>query len=107
MTPDIPITDVTLREDNPYAVGTIIDFGDGELLLEREPIDVPRSINDRYYTTIENEKLHDVAFSAWGNSKWYWALMDVNEIDFPFDIPIGTSLLVPDLEMIKLHNYDR
>ena len=105
MTPNTDVTNVILREDNPYSNGVIIDFGDGEFLLERETLDIPRSINDRYYTTMEGEKLHDIAFQAWNNSKFYWALMDANDLDFPFDLPEGSTLIVPDLNLIKINSY--
>jgi len=100
----LDIQSTHLREDNPYSTGTIIDFGDGEFLLEREPIEYTRSTKDRYYTTIQGERLHDVAFAAWKNSREYWVLMDVNDIAFPFELERGSTLLVPDLERIKLGN---
>jgi hypothetical protein len=105
MIPELDITNVVLREDNPYSNGVILQFEDGEFLLEREPLIVPKTINDRYYTTMEGEKIHDIAFQAWNNAKFYWAIMDANDIDFPFELPDGTSLIIPDINLVKLNSY--
>lgn len=98
----IDIDNLSLRIDNPYAHGRIIEFAEGDVMLERNPIEVNKSQRDRFYTTIQDETLWNIAYQAWDNSKWWWINADVNKIDFPFELEPGTSLIIPDLELIKV-----
>lgn len=95
-------TNIQLRTDNPYARGTIIDFEDGTYELVREPLQIRKSPRDRYYTTIADQELGGIAFEAYGNSKYWWIIAEANNIDLPFELEAGTTLLIPDIEQLKI-----
>jgi hypothetical protein len=93
-----------LRDDNPYYYGLIFVFPDGSLSLDRQPINYVASPNDRYYTVSDGENLSDISYLAYGSSKWWWVIADVNKLFFPFDLEIGITLVIPDLDALQINN---
>lgn len=95
------VDDLELRTDNPYSIGEVLTIGT-EVMLERTPIIYQKSPLDRQYEVLGNQKLTDIAFEAWGNSKLWWILDDVNDIENPFELEPGIILLIPDLDAVNL-----
>lgn len=98
------ITLPILRDDNPYYFGSVFQFPDGSLSLDRTSIIYKQSPNDQYYTVGDGENLSDISYAAYGNSKYWWVIADVNGIFFPFDLPIGETLVIPDLDALQINN---
>jgi hypothetical protein len=94
--------EISLRENNPYSVGNIFLFDEGDLILDREPIVPAKSSRDRYYTVEQEDSFGLIAFKAYGDSKWWWIIRDANKIDYAFDLVRGTTLLIPDLNTVKV-----
>lgn len=99
--------ELNLRINNPYSIGNVFLFPEFDYLLERKPITVDKSPKDRYYQVVQGDTLSSIAFLAWGNSKWWWILDDVNElnmdgIDGMLNLTEGTVLYIPDLERLKV-----
>lgn len=95
-------TVLRLPEENIYSNGYIIDLGDGRQLLKTDPIQyTPSAEKDLTYTFKEGDRIWDLAYRYYGNSKWWHVITYVNNIVEPFQIPIGTVLLIPDLDVIK------
>ena len=97
----IAFDDINLRENNPYSVGSIFVFVEGDIALDRDPIKVTKSFNDRYYTIVAGDEIGNIAFDYYGNSKWWWVIWDSNDIENPFELKVGNTLLIPDLNRIK------
>lgn len=97
-----PTASLELRINNPYSTGYIFVFPEGDSLLQRDPIPINHSVNDQYYIFIEGDTLESIAFNKYGDSKYWWIIYDVNDIDFPLQIPIGTVLLIPDINQINI-----
>lgn len=95
---------ITLRENNPYSVGSVFLFKEGDIQLEREEINPPKTIRDRYYTVEASDDMWSIAFKAYGNSKWWWVIRDANKIDFGFDLEFGKTLIIPDLNTVKVNS---
>ncbi len=95
---------IELRPNNPYSVGDVFVFPEGDAELERKPIQTRKSTRDRYYRVEEGDTLSDIAFDAYGDSKYYWVISDVNNLDWVFELPVGTLLLIPDIIPIKALN---
>lgn len=97
---------VELRVNNPYSIGEVFTFEEGDSRLYREPIQYVKSLRDRYFTTSQGDTLDNIAFQAYGDSKWYWVIQEANNIedDQRFELEPGTSLLIPDLEKVKMTN---
>lgn len=93
---------LSLNEENIYAAGYIVEFSDGTKILKRDPIVYnPAANKDKTYTLKQSEHLWDLAFTNYNNSKWWHVLGDVNKIFNPFEIPVGTELIIPDLDVIR------
>jgi len=93
-----------LRINNPFATGNIFEFDEGDFQLDRKPMILPRSIGDRYYTTVEGNTLGQIANEAYGNSKWWWVIYD-NNLDLipdPFALEAAITLIIPDFNLVKI-----
>lgn len=97
---------IELRPNNPYSIGEVFVFNEGDYLLERNPISPEKSIKDRYYKVVQGDTLSGISFFAYGNSKWWWVLEDVNNLkDGGFmnmlELTPGIALYIPDLSKLQ------
>jgi nucleoid-associated protein YgaU len=90
-----------LRENNPYSIGEIFVFDEGDYLLDGVLAKINTSPKDRYYTVKNDDDLWNIAYQAYGDSKWYWIIMFANDIEFGFDLPVGKTIRIPDLTKAK------
>lgn len=97
------VGDLELRNNNPYSIGEILTLGD-ESLLQRMPLSYSRSPLDRLYEISDGDTLLNIAFEAWGDSKNWWIIYDVNNIHNPFELEVGTYLIIPDLGQLQIEN---
>lgn len=97
-------SEVELRTNNPYSTGEIFTFPEGDVLLDRKPLNYIKSIRDRYYTVKQEDNISNIAFQAYGNSKWWWVIADINKLDNPFDLKMGSTLLIADLDKLLISN---
>lgn len=108
MLPTSPLSeDLVLRSNNPYSLSQIRTFNTKESILESFIVQYTKSPKDRYYTVDKGDNFPDISFAAYGDSKYWWVIYLVNynlnpELDDPFFIQEGTSLIIPDLENFKL-----
>jgi hypothetical protein len=98
------IDPIILRENNPYSLSDIILLSDDSVVLERRKVNYVKSDKDRYFTTIQGDTLWSISDEAYEDSKFWWIIADVNNIESPFELPEGSSLLIPDLVTIQLNN---
>lgn len=94
--------DLELRVNNPYSIGTTFIFDEGDVLLDRDPIVVPKSVRDQYHVVVEGETLSKIAFDYYGNSKYWWVIYDINNLDWPFQLESGSVLLIPDIHQVNI-----
>jgi Contractile injection system tube protein len=52
----------------------------------------------RSHLLIEGDSLPSVAYKEYGNAGWWRPIAEVNGIDDPFKLVVGTRLLVPDMD---------
>jgi nucleoid-associated protein YgaU len=96
---------LSLSEDNIYARGYIIELPDGQSILKTDPLQYTPSANqDETHIMREGEELGDLAFKKYGNARWWHVLGYVNNILNPFEIPVGSKIVIPDIDVIKLTN---
>lgn len=98
------LLDFSLRDNNPFSEGSIFIFPEGDVALDREPIVSDKSINDRYYTTVDGDEIGTIAFDAYGDSKYWWVIYDANDeiIIDPLNLETGITIRVPDLSKVKI-----
>ena len=86
----------------PYGNGIIIDFGDGTLSLQMTGFVYTPTLRDPYYTLVDGDTLSNLANDNYGDSKWWFVLAIANNIINPFLLITGTTIVIPDLEVVKL-----
>lgn len=92
------ITEV--NKDNPYASSLLYAFIDGTFSLERKPVLYKESENDKLYTIKVEDTIWHISYKAYGNSRYYYIIMDANNIINPFELTPGDKLIIPDLKYI-------
>jgi nucleoid-associated protein YgaU len=93
---------IELRDNNPYSIGSLFTFDDGTLYLDEGELNYEKSDNDRYYTVIQGDTLWAIAGFAYQDSKEWWKIAMVNKLENPFELRIGSTLIIPDLENLKI-----
>jgi hypothetical protein len=100
----LQVDPIVLRENNPYSLSNIILLPDDSVVLEAKDLVYTKSDRDRYFTTIQGDSLWAIAGEAYGDSKYWWLIAKVNNIDEPFEVEPGLTLLIPDLVTFQLNN---
>jgi nucleoid-associated protein YgaU len=92
-----------LRNDNPYFGGKVIDFGDNEQILTPQSIKYTPQLDDTYLTLSEGDTLSNIAYEKYGNSKQWHIIYNANRLSIldPFEIPIGVTIIIPNLTTYK------
>lgn len=94
---------ITLWANNPYADGTVFTFPEGDNQLTRSPLVYTKSPKDRTYTVSQGDDLWTISYNAYGNSKWYWVIQEVNAYLSAIDITMGDVIIIPDLDYLFAH----
>jgi nucleoid-associated protein YgaU len=95
---DIP----ELWENNPYSIGSVFVFDEGDILLDGADPIIPRNTKDKYYTVKMGDDLSSISFGVYEDSKWWWLIAKVNNIPFGFELPLGKTLTIPELSQAQL-----
>lgn len=94
-------SNIELSTNNPYSIGVIFVFPEGDYLLDGAPAEIAPSSEDRYYTVTESDDIWNISMQAYGDSKWYWAIAAYNGIFNAADLPIGETILIPPMYKLK------
>lgn len=89
--------ELELTEDDMYSDGTIVQFDDGTMILQRELEIYVKQSGDDYVQITEGETIDSLAAAYYQTNKKWYKIADANEIFNPFDVPGGTSLIIPTL----------
>lgn len=90
-----------LRQNNPYITGYIINYPEGDQSLERFKIKYNPSVKDKLHTVTDFDTLWSLSYDNYGDSKWWWVIADVNNIDHPCILQVNTNIIIPDLDKIR------
>ena len=86
---------------SPFATDSyVVVYPDGRKSLYRDKLVYNPLPNDQYKLLIDGDTLDGIAFDYYGNSKYWWVLADVNNIENPFILETGTPILIPNLNNI-------
>ena len=99
-----------LNQNNVYANGTILEFTDGEQLLNREPIEVDvNAVDNSYHVVTQYDRIDILAYNYYkdsveDSSKYWWIIADANNITNPLDLSdlVGTRIVIPDIIKVLL-----
>lgn len=79
---------------NPYSTYRLIDLGQGDVFLERPPLEASR--DKVYHTILPGETIQSIAYKYYGDSGKWADICDMNNILFPFEeLEEGMQLLIP------------
>jgi len=97
------IPSISVPSDNMYVTGFVIPLDNNQYLLKRDKLEYnPTSNTDIIHSVKDNEKIWDIAYKYYKNSKLWYIIADVNNIFNPLDIDTGTQLIIPDISKINL-----
>jgi PKD repeat protein len=96
------IGSVNLRTDNPYSTGFVINYGDSLSSMNRKKIRYKADRKDQWHVVTIDNTIWDISMQYYKDSKWYWVIMDVNNLENCFELPVGTTILIPDLIKLRL-----
>lgn len=87
-----------------YSTGYLVDMGDDITVLKREKVQYRKSTaSDFLYTLKDGDRLWDLAYQFYGDSKKWFIIADVNPIiENPLELTPGTKIIIPDLELVTL-----
>lgn len=92
-----------------YYSGTIIEFSNGESIVERELLNYNSSQPDVYHTVKQGETITQIAYMYYKDftpqATHYWKyIADVNNILNPLDIRelVGYEILIPNYQLARL-----
>ncbi|MCB9047622.1 MAG: hypothetical protein H6550_15925 [Chitinophagales bacterium] len=102
---------VTLSIDNLYANAKLYDsFGTGEQLLLRDKVVFTPSVDDKWHTLVDGDRLDLIAWRMYKGKvttphRLWWVIADANNIHNPFDLSdyVGKALLIPAYENIRIN----
>lgn len=86
-----------------YDRGYLINFGNGELVVYRNRINYVRRPWDKFVTIKDNQTLYDIAREHYNSSSAWFIIADCNPdvITDIFDLPVGETILIPDMRVIE------
>lgn len=84
-----------LTEDDLYANGTIIEYDDGTMVLERPITSYTPQIGDSYYEVQQGDEWDILAYLQYTNSKLWHLLANSNNVINPFD-PLPDTIVLPN-----------
>ena len=80
---------------NPYSGGYIIDFGDGDMILEK-PRTVSTTPLNKTHTVLEGETLQNIAFRYYGDSGYWTLIAEAHNLFFPLrELEDGMEIIIP------------
>jgi len=80
-----------------YDKGYIINYLDGEQLLQRDKLVYKEDIDDGSYTIKDGDTLTMIAYKFYKDTLKWFVIADINEIENPFDLITGTDIIIPNL----------
>lgn len=93
---------INLKLSNLYSTGYFVSV-DSVQIMKRNKIvyNTVSSINDRTHIIKGSETIWQISEDFYGASKWYWVILDANDIENPLELLMGSEILIPDLDLIK------
>lgn len=84
-----------------YFDSYVVNFIEGDSALFRERFRIEKDINDSEYIVKQGDTLNTIAFGFYRDSKLWYVIADVNDIQNPFELTIGMSLRIPPITRIN------
>ena len=85
-----------------YYSGYYIIYQEGDRSLERLPIIHREDLDDKSYIIRDEDTLTSISNLHYGEPIYWYLIADVNEIQNPFVLQVGTSIIIPNIKKYEL-----
>lgn len=95
-----------IHEGSRYQNASVYYFVDEDkgvvpIIGRREPIEIPQDGEVVKHVFKEDETLDYLAYEYYNDSSLWWAILDVNDYDVPWDIEPGVTLTIPTIDTLR------
>jgi nucleoid-associated protein YgaU len=86
-----------------YDRGYVIEFKEGDKAFYRTPLQYYTLVSDQYHVVADGDSLLSIAQKYYTSQAPWYVIADVNAslIEDIFSLVVGTTLLIPDLNLIN------
>lgn len=106
----LEIGSIELSPSNLYThQGRILDFGDGQMVLIREPLEWVHQEGDDFHLVLDSDRLELLAYKYYQGrtthpERHWWVIADANILENPLDLSglVGQYLLIPNILNVRL-----
>ena len=84
-----------------YTRSYIINYPEGDSSLQRNRLTFKVNIEDQFHNVIDGDDLTQLAYRYYGNPILWYVIADANEIENPFELESGSSLLIPSASQLS------
>ena len=85
-----------------YYNGYYINYKENERSLERLQIIHREDLDDKSHIIRDGDTLTSISDKYYGDSLMWYLIADVNQIDNPFILDVGISLIIPNIKKYDL-----
>lgn len=85
-----------------YTDGYVINYQEGDRSLERLKLLHKEDLDDRSHIIKQGDTLDLISFQYYGNPLYWYIIADINNIDNPFVLDIGKSIIIPNIKRYTL-----
>ena len=80
-----------------YSNGITINYPEGDTSLQRKTIVHKEDLEDKSYIIRQDDTLSSIANKFYNEPLYWYIIADVNNIDNPFILETGKSIIIPNI----------
>ena len=85
-----------------YTDGYIINYKEGDTSLQRDKIIHREDLEDKSYIVEQDDTLTSISYNFYGEPLYWFLIADINDIDNPFILEVGKSIIIPNINKYQL-----
>lgn len=85
-----------------YSNGITINYQEGDTSLQRKTIVHKEDLEDKSYIIRQDDTLSSIANKFYNEPLYWYIIADVNNIDNPFILETGKSIIIPNINKYEL-----
>lgn len=85
-----------------YTGGYIIDYLEGDKSLQKKSINHREDLDDKSYIIKDGDTITGIAYKFYGEPMYWFFICDVNDIENPFILEVGKSIVIPNLNKYEI-----
>ena len=85
-----------------YSNGITINYQEGDTSLQRKTIVHKEDLEDKSYIIRQDDTLSSISNKFYNEPLYWYIIADVNNIDNPFILETGKSIIIPNINNYEL-----